>query len=299
MTKPVRSRSAKVTRRVFLTAGVSVLAVGGLAEAVNAGLLPGRNTMYSALGLDGPPTTVPKVAGVPVVSGSFVSAKRKGIKTGWSVAAPAGERDLPLVVALHGYHGNHRSLFGAEVGLDRFLAEHIAKGGKPIAIASIDGGNRYWHPRADGDDPAGMVMDEFLPRLQAMGIDVGRLAFTGYSMGGYGALRFGWKLGPERVKAVSALSPALWTTAQAAARVAFDSPADYAANDLFGRQGALHVPVRIDCGTGDSFERAVRTYVAGFPKRPAGGFETGGHDMSYWRRLAPAHIAFLTDALYR
>lgn len=99
--------------------------------------------------------------------------------------------------------GNHRSLFGTEVGLDRFVAEHIAKGGKPIAIASIDGDNRYWHARADGDDPAGMVMDEFLPRLQAMSIDIGRLAFTGYSMGGYGALRFGWKLGPERVKAVS------------------------------------------------------------------------------------------------
>ena len=298
MTKPAPSRTAKVTRRVFLSAGVSALALGGIAAGVNAGVLPGRTTMYSLLGLDGPAGAIPHIADVPLVAGSFVSAKRKGITTGWTVAAPAGARNVPVVVALHGFGGHHDSLFGNALGLDRFLAAHIAKGGRPIAIAAVDGGNRYWHPRRDGDDPAGMVVDEFIPRLNEMGFDTGRLAFTGYSMGGYGALRFGWKLGPERVKAVSALSPALWTTARAAASIAFDSPADYAANDLYGRQSRLEVPVRIDCGTGDGFQSAVRTYVDGFPKRPAGGFEAGGHDYRFWRRLAPAHVAFLAEQLY-
>ncbi|KHK95857.1 hypothetical protein LK09_17690 [Microbacterium mangrovi] len=300
MSTPTRSRAAIVTRRAFLTAGASVLALGGAAEAVNAGLLPGRTTLYRVLGLDGPAGTIPHVGGVPVVSGSFRSAARGGIRTGWAVAAPVGAKDLPVVVALHGYGGTHASLFGQELGLDRFLAAHLDAGGKPFAIVSVDGGDRYWHPRRDGDDPAGMVMKELLPLVSRMGFDTGRLAFTGYSMGGYGALRFGWTLGADRVRAVSALSPALWTTAGAAASIAFDDAADYAANTPYGRQERLTgIPVRIDCGTGDGFQTAVRTYVAGFPEAPAGGFEAGGHDMAFWRREAPAHLRFLADALHR
>jgi S-formylglutathione hydrolase FrmB len=299
VTRPDRTRAAVVTRRAFLATGLSVLALGGAAEAVNAGLVPGRTTMFRLLGLNGPEGTIPDVTGAPVTSGSFESAAR-GLDVGWSVAAPADMHNLPVVVALHGYGGTHASLFGNGLGLDRFLAAHLAAGGKPFAIASIDGGSRYWHPRRDGDDPAAMVTDEFLPRLEKMGFDTGRLAFTGYSMGGYGALRFGWKLGPDRVKAVTALSPALWTTAGAAATVAFDSPADYAANSLYGRQDRLAgIPTRIDCGTGDGFQAAVRTYVEGFREPPAGGFEAGGHDMSFWRREAPAHLRFLAENLHR
>jgi S-formylglutathione hydrolase FrmB len=139
-----------------------------------------------------------------------------------------------------------------------------------------------------------------LPQLASRGFDTDRIAFTGYSMGGYGALRFGWTLGSDRVRAVSALSPALWTTAQAAASIAFDSPADYAANTPYGRQDRLTgIPVRVDCGTGDGFEPAVRTYVDGFHSPPAGGFPPGGHDMAFWRRVAPGHLTFLATALHR
>lgn len=298
MNRSGRSRSAVVTRRAFLTAGVAVVALGGAAEAVNARIIPGRSLLYRALGLTGPAGAIPDVAGMPVRSASFVSAARGGILTRWSVAAPPGMKDLPVVIALHGYGGSYASLFGRGLGLDRFLAAHLDAGGKPFAIASVDGGNRYWHPRRDGDDPAGMVTDELLPRLRSMGFDTTRLAFTGYSMGGYGALRFGWMLGPERVRAVSALSPALWTTAAAAASIAFDNPADYAANSPYGRQKRLAgIPLRIDCGTGDGFEPAVRTYVAGFAAAPAGGFEPGAHDMDFWRREVPAHVRFWAEAL--
>jgi len=288
------TRAARITRRSLLGAGVAVLAVGAVGEAVELRLLPGRSTMYRALGLDGPAGTIPDVHPVPSTSGTFASSARRGRRIGWTVAAPASDTPLPVVVALHGYGDDHTAFFGRSLGYDRFLAAHVAAGGAPFAIAAVDGGNRYWHRRADGDDPAAMVVDEFLPLLAGHGLDTARLALTGYSMGGYGALHLAGVLGRERVRAVTALSPALWTSAGDTAREAFDDAADFRANTVLGRQRALDgLPVRVDVGTGDGFEPAVRAYVDGFARRPSGGFEAGGHTRAYWRRMVPAHLAFL------
>lgn len=295
-----RSRAATITRRSLLVGGIGVVAAGATAEAVNLDLLPGRTTMYRVLGLNGADGTIPDVDPVPSVSGSFVSAARAGRTVGWTIAAPASDTPLPVAVALHGYGDDHASFFGRELGWDRFLAAHIADGGAPFAIASIDGGNRYWHPRADGDDPAAMVVDEFLPLIARRGFDTDRLALTGYSMGGFGALRLGGVLGASRVRAVSAISPALWTSAADTARGAFDDAADFRANTVLGRQRALDgVAVRVDCGNGDGFAPAVHTYVDGFDAPPAGGFEPGAHTHGYWRRLAPQQLAFLARHLGR
>src|SRR6202035_3611371 len=57
-----------------------------------------------------------------------------------------------------------------------------------IAVVCADGGDTYWHEHADGDDPAGMIVHEVLPRLAAAGLDTSRVGLTGTSMGGYGAL---------------------------------------------------------------------------------------------------------------
>lgn len=293
------SRAARITRRSLVVGGAAVVVAGAAAEAVNLRLLPGRSTMYRVLGLDGPAGTVPDVDPVPSTSGSFVSSARRSETVGWTIAAPKADGPLPIAVALHGYGDDHADFFGSHLGYDRFLAAHVAAGGAPFAIASVDGGNRYWHRRADGDDPAAMVVDEFLPLLARRGFDTARLAFTGYSMGGYGALHLAGVLGSARVRAVSAISPALWTSAGDTARGAFDDAADFRANTVIGRQRSLDgVAVRVDCGTGDGFEPAVRTYVDGFATAPAGGFEPGGHTTAYWRRLAPQQIAFLARHLH-
>lgn len=292
------SRGARITRRSLLVGGAAVVVAGAAAEAVDLRLVPGRSTMYRVLGLDGSAGTIPDVDPVPSTSGSFVSTARKGATVGWTVAAPHSDTPLPVVVALHGYGSDHRDFFGRHLGYDRFLAAHVAAGGAPFAIAAVDGGNRYWHRRADGDDPAAMVTDEFVPMLSDRGFDTGRLGLVGNSMGGYGALHLGGVLGSSRVRAVSAISPALWTSAGDTARGAFDDAADFRANTVLGRQRSLDgVAVRVDCGTGDGFEPAVRTYVDGFRERPAGGFEPGGHTHDYWRRLAPQQLAFLARHL--
>ncbi|OIH94260.1 MULTISPECIES: alpha/beta hydrolase family protein [unclassified Curtobacterium] len=296
-----RSRAATVTRRSLLIGGAAV-AVGGAATAgaVDHGLLPGRTSMYRVLGLNGSAGSIPDVAPVPTTSGTFTSRARGGRTVGWTIAAPESDAPLPVAVALHGYGDDHRSFFGRALGWDRFLAAHVAGGGTPFAIAAVDGGNRYWHRRSDGDDPAVMILDEFLPLIARRGADLDRLALTGYSMGGYGALRLAGALGADRVRAVSAISPALWTAAGDTARGAFDDAADFRANTVLGRQRELDgVAVRVDCGNGDGFAPAVHAYVDGFTTPPAGGFEPGAHTHGYWRRMAPQQLAFLGEHLGR
>ena len=84
-----------------------------------------------------------------------------------------------------------------------------------LAVASIDGGNYYWHARrsestgADNISPdtppcdtGAMVMDDFIPLLGSIGLDRSRVGFLGWSMGGYGALLLAATMGPTKVAAV-------------------------------------------------------------------------------------------------
>nr|WP_245982011.1 alpha/beta hydrolase-fold protein [Frondihabitans australicus] len=214
---------------------------------------------------------------------------------------PAGldsGRPPAVAVVLHGFGGSHASAFDRNFHLDRFLAAAVKSGAAPFALASVDGGNTYWHRRATGEDSGAMVADEFLPLLASKGLDTGRIGLLGWSMGAYGALLIGGQLGSARVAAVTAESVALWHTADRATASAFDGAADFAEHTLYGRQHLLDgVAVRVDCGTGDGFCPNDRDYVAGFATRPAGGFTPGGHDSAYWRRIAPAQMTFLAAHL--
>lgn len=269
--------------------------------ALDHDVLPGRSFVYRQLGLDGPDGVVPNVAPGRTTSGSFVSRARDRRRTGWTIAWPPGARAgaaLPVAVVLHGRGNSHVSAFSsAYLGLDRFLAVAVERGSTPFAMASVDGGESYWHPRANGDDAGAMVLDEFLPLLSDHGLDVGRVALFGWSMGGYGALRLAGLLGRDRVAAASALSPALWHSFADSSPGAFDSPSDFDRFTLFDRQRDLDgIPVRIDCGEEDPFYGATQDYVEGFPEPPEGGFQPGSHDVGYWRRMAPAHVRFIAEA---
>jgi S-formylglutathione hydrolase FrmB len=291
-------RRRRVSRRTFLGAGaLTGLAVGAGALGVEQRIIPGRSWAYAHLGLNGSDGQLPDVQAGKVVSGSFVSQRRLGARCGWSVAYPPGEaRDLPVLVVLHGRGGDHKSAFGDELGLQRYLAQHVNAGRRPFAIASVDGGDTYWHHRSSGEDAGAMVTDELLPLLTTRGLDTGRIALLGWSMGGYGALLIAGRLGSARVSACVAESPALWLHAGDTAPGAFDDPADYEANTVFGHQQQLEgIPIRVDCGDGDGFLPAAQRYVRGFSRRPAGGFQPGGHTLGYWRRMAPAQLAFIAD----
>ena len=90
--------------------------------AVDEGWLPGRSRLRRALGQTGPAGHIPDVTPGRVVSGSFASRLRLGARTGWSVIYPGPHAErLPVLVALHGLGGTHRSWID-ELGIDRYLA---------------------------------------------------------------------------------------------------------------------------------------------------------------------------------
>ena len=233
-----------------------------------------------------------------VLSGSFVSRHRLGVETGWSVIRPSAvPGPLPVCVVLHGLGGDHTTAV-TDLAMDRLLAEAVAAGVRPFALATVDGGTTYWHRRPTGEDAGAMVLEELMPVLADQGLRTDRLAFHGWSMGGYGALRLAAVVGAPQVRAVCGLSSALWTDPTTASESGFDDADEYLAYSVFGHQAELDgIAVRLDCGDVDYFHPANRAYVAGFDRTVVSTFEPGDHDDEYALRTLPAQLRFLGAAL--
>ncbi|KQR68621.1 esterase [Arthrobacter sp. Leaf337] len=260
------------------------LGAGGVTAAVLAACAPVADGLTASTG--------------EVRSGSFTSRFRPDTGTNWSVAIPAGgadsgQRPLPVALFLHGTGADHRMVFD-DLQADRFLAQHVARGGSRFAIAAVDGGESWWHPRATGTETQSMVVEEFLPLLASQGLDTGRTAVFGLSMGGFGALLLASRHRIPGLRAVAAMSPAVWSMHDAGRADNFDNAADFEANDIFALRPELEMlPKRIDCGTGDNLLYSVKDYVSGLPGEHEGGFQDGGHDSGYWRSILPDVISFL------
>jgi S-formylglutathione hydrolase FrmB len=130
--------------------------------------------------------------------------------------------------------------------------------------------------------------------LGGEGFDLGRIGLFGLSMGGFGALLLASQARLPGIRTVAAMSPAVWADYDARMESAFDSPADFAANDIFALRPRLAaIPKRIDCGMDDDLAATVRDYVSALPGRVEGGFQPGGHDSAYWRSVLPEVVSFL------
>ena len=291
-----------LSRRALLT-GAGLAAGAGAAGGVGIveGLLPGRPHLQALFGLNGDAGVVPDYEPGPVVSGAFVSRHRLGEETGWALARPPGVAGrLPLVVSLHALGWDHTTALGSDLGLPQFLAQAVDGGVPPFAVATVDGGRSYWHRRPSGEDAAAMVVDELLPRLRRHGVTTERIGLLGWSMGGYGVLRLATDLGPERVAAVVAASPAVWRDPGDVRPDGFEDEEEYERYSVIGQQEALDgIPVRIDCGTGDPLYFEAEAYAEGFPDDAdlTSTFEPGGHTGAYWRRMLPDQLAFLGEHL--
>ena len=235
-------------------------------------------------------------------TGSFVSAFRPGVATHWSLAVPemppgGRQPELPVAVFLHGLGSSHAALL-QNLAAHEALQWHLDTGGEPFALAAVDGGSTWWHPRADGTDTQSMLVEEFAPLLGARGFDLGRVGLFGLSMGGFGALLLASQGRLPGVRAVAAMSPAVWSSYDQRMESAFDSPEDFAAHDVFALRPRLAaLPKRIDCGSGDNLAATVRDYRAGLPGAVEGGFQPGGHDDGYWRAVLPEVLSFLGRSL--
>lgn len=299
-----------VDRRGFLKlgaglgAGTALTAVGA-DVAVEREWLPGRARLHELLGMVGDPPVVPDQPVGPLANGQLSSPHAPGRRVGWSLLRPYDVSGaLPVVIGLHGRGGRHDTML-TSLHVGEYLTDHVRRGGAPFAVATIDGFTSYFHPRAKGHDAGtdmgAVVTDDFLPLLaRRPDLRVERVGFYGLSMGGYGALRLASVLGPDRVAAVVATSPAICRHFEDTRPGSFDDAADFAAYRLFGREDLLRgIPVRIDCGRDDPFHRAVAAYRDALDPEPAGGFSPGLHDNAFAMRELPGELRFLGDHLAR
>jgi enterochelin esterase-like enzyme len=280
----------QLTRRAALRLGGGAVAGAAGVWAVSALLDP---TVPQA----SPPAPFEPAAGnaLPTrLSGSFVSAARGGITTNWVIVRPPGPAAaLRPVIALHGRARNANTV--VDLGVEDGLAQLVQARRVPFAVVGVDGGDTYWHRRASGQDSGAMVLNELLPMLATKGLDTSRVAFMGWSMGGYGALLLGARLGAPRTAGICAVSPALFTSYTGSTPGAFDSYEDWARNNVFGLPALESIPIRVDCGTSDGFYPATRQFVAQLRTPPSGGFSPGGHDVSFWRQQLPAELAWMAS----
>jgi pimeloyl-ACP methyl ester carboxylesterase len=232
-----------------------------------------------------------------VVQGTLDSTAM-GREIAFDIAYPAQVvRGIPVLLQLHGRGDDHSGALGSH-HLGAYLSEVVRGGVPPFAVVAADGGDHsYWHPRADGTDPQRMLVAELLPRLAASGLNIRRFAVGGWSMGGYGAILLAETLGPRRVAAVVADSPAIVTRWEDSAGGSFDSAEDFAAHDVLAGASRLKgIPVRVSCGTSDPFLPGVREFLQRVPTAEI-DLGTGGHNAAWWQHAAPGQLAFAGRAL--
>ena len=299
------------TRRRVLTlalAPAAALAVAGATgfELISRGILPGKamlETLDGACSVPGPAVRFSPPG--PSSSRTFYSAARRRT-VGYTIAYPPGHRagdELPLVVMLHGYRGNHAD---ALAGMSPAQALALKPRGRPLApmaLVTVDGGDGYWNPHP-GDDPMAMVTGELIPRCRRLGLGrrPRRIAVMGISMGGYGALLLAEKY-PDLFAAVAAISPAVWTSypqARQANPGAYASAAAFAASDVVTHAAALgRRPVRIAAGYRDPFYPGVRALARALPPGAVVDFAKGCHTGPFFLQQEPPSLAFLARHLMR
>jgi S-formylglutathione hydrolase FrmB len=303
-------------RRAFLryaAGGLVAVAAAGAAgfELVSHGVLPGKgelDQLDGACSVPGASLASIEQAPGPQYSGTFYSAARR-TTVGYTIGYPPGHGQgdqLPLIVALHGFGGNHRN---ALAGLTPAQAVALRADGDPlppVALVTVDGGGGYWNPHP-GDNPQAMLTDELIPlcRRRNLGAGQRKIGLLGISMGGFGALLLAEK-NPGLAGAVAAISPAVWTSyaqARSANAGAFASAADFAADNVISHAAALApVPVRIASGNDDPFHPGVQTLVRALPARPGGvpaevAFGPGCHTSPFFTAQEPPSLAFLARHL--
>jgi S-formylglutathione hydrolase FrmB len=286
--------------------GLAVIAAGGAAgvELVAHGVLPGKQLLDQidgACSIDPPPLRFSEVG--PTTSGRFFSQARDRTVS-YTIAYPPRHRpgtELPLIVLLHAFGGSYARPLAGMSAAQALALQIDGRPLRPMAIATADGGNGYWHPRR-GDNPMAMITNELIPMCQRLGLGRApqRIGTLGISMGGYGALLIAEKH-PDVISAVAAISPAIWTSyaqAHGADAGAYTSAANFAANDAVTHASALRgTPVRVASGADDPFYPGVQTLARALPADAVVDLTNGCHTSPFFLEQEPPSLAFLARHL--
>lgn len=299
------------SRRQVLRAGlggVAVIGAGGAAavELVAHGVLPGKHLLDQidgACSLPAPRLRFSELG--PTRSGQFFSQAR-GRTVSYTIAHPARYRpgtELPLIVLLHAFGASYARPLAGMSTAEALALQIDGRALPPMAIASADGGEGYWHRRR-GDNPMGMITNELIPICQRLGLgrEPQRIGTLGISMGGYGALLLAEK-NPRLITAVAAISPAIWTSyaqAHGADAGAYTSAANFAANDAVTHAGALEgIAVRVASGADDPFYPGVQTLAGALPADAVVELTGGCHTSAFFLEQEPPSLSFLARHLTR
>jgi S-formylglutathione hydrolase FrmB len=303
----------RLSRRTLLAVGagavgVAAAAIVGIGELVDHGVLPGQSILNDLDGACSLSVPTPKFGPVGrQINGSFYSQHRHR-EVGYSIGLPEGftsSDPVPLTLFLHGEGRNHRTHLGNAGGPAKaaaLMVDGISL--PPMAIATIDGGEHYWHD-FNGDDPLAMLVQEFIPRCQQLGLGVhkGTVGAMGLSMGGYGALLAG-ELHPEVFSAVAGLSPAIWTSydeANGANQQAYSSAANFRQFDAVTHTGSLaQTPTFIASGDHDPFYPGALAFRAALPASTpvVANFGAGCHGGDFFNLHLPGALSFINAHLH-
>jgi pimeloyl-ACP methyl ester carboxylesterase len=198
---------------------------------------------------------------------------------------------------LHGYGANHSNALSGMTPAQAVALEFYGRPLPPMAMVTVDGGGGYWNPHP-GDDPMAMVISELIPMCQGLKLGRGpmRIGTMGISMGGYGALLFAEKY-PELIRAVAAISPAIWTTydqARAANPEAYASASAFASADVVTHAAELSgTAVRVASGNDDPFHPGVLSLIESLPRGATVDLSNGCHTDPFFSSQELPSLVFL------
>jgi putative tributyrin esterase len=214
--------------------------------------------------------------------------------------------ELPLVLLLHGVYGSHWAWF-LKGAAHRTAQDLIDRGEiRPMILAApSDGliGDGSGYRPTPGRDAEAWIAHDVPVCIREQLPSHGPTFLSGLSMGGYGALRIGFKY-PERFRGISAHS----SITEAGQMGDFVRELDLTDMPAQERE-ILHwehmnrdrlPPVRLDCGQDDSLFEANATLhrqlgTLGIPHT----YETfsSGHEWPYWRQHIASTLRFFHSLL--
>ncbi|EFV15116.1 hypothetical protein [Segniliparus rugosus] len=303
MTSVEQAHVPSLSRRALLVGGAGAVVAAGAGAALFSS--DGPRPASGGSGASGT-SVAPQQHYPESEEGHFSSAARGGVDTRWSIQRPAGVHSvLHPVILLHRQGDNHASPF-RDLQLSEALSSAVAAGVTPFALCSVDAqasnnSDSFYHPRSvQGKtvDSGKMVLEEFLPLLATKGLDISKVAFWGWVMGGYGALRLGAlyeQAHPGSVAGIVAVSPALGVRNPPLSG-SFDGSDDYQKNAVSNYADTLRkIPLRIDSGSSGSYVDGARLLISQLaPAQVQGGIQSGSaEDDSFLKALVPDELAFL------
>ncbi|NYF92258.1 alpha/beta hydrolase-fold protein [Tunturiibacter empetritectus] len=216
--------------------------------------------------------------------------------------------ELPLVLLLHGVYGSHWAWF-LKGAAHRTAQDLIDRGEiRPMLLAApSDGlsgdGSGYWP--MPGRDAEAWIAHDVPACIREKFSSHGPTFLCGLSMGGYGALRIGFKYS-DRFRGISTHSSI--THAEQMHNLVRDRDLNLSAMPVYehdilhwARKHRDQLPaVRFDCGTDDSLFNASAILHRELDNLSIPHtYETfpGGHEWSYWRQHIESTLRFFHSLL--